>query len=47
MKALITGASGFVGHYLRNELVSHGYQVIGTDRVPESDVVLDLSLIHI
>lgn len=31
MKALITGSQGFVGHYLREELVSHGYAVTGLD----------------
>lgn len=30
-KALITGSEGFVGHYLRDELEKHGYEVIGLD----------------
>lgn len=31
MKALITGANGFVGHYLIHELTDNGYDVISTD----------------
>lgn len=31
MKALITGANGFVGHYLAQELSGHGWEVFGTD----------------
>lgn len=31
MKALITGSEGFVGRYLRTELVSAGYEVTGID----------------
>jgi len=31
MKALIFGVSGFVGHYLTEELRSHGYDVAGSD----------------
>ena len=31
MKALITGSEGFVGRYLRAELVAAGYEVIGID----------------
>jgi len=31
MKILITGACGFVGRHLINELTSHGHQVIGLD----------------
>lgn len=30
MKALITGMSGFVGHYLQKELQNKGYEVAGT-----------------
>lgn len=30
MKALITGMSGFVGHYLKAELEKQGYYVVGT-----------------
>ena len=30
-KALITGSQGFVGHYLRQELESNGYEVTGLD----------------
>ena len=33
-KALITGSEGFVGKYLRAELVSHGYDVTGLDLIP-------------
>jgi len=31
MKVLITGAAGFIGGYLVDELLSHGYKVIGMD----------------
>lgn len=31
MKALITGCNGFVGRYLRAELLKYGYEVIGVD----------------
>ncbi len=31
MKILVTGASGFIAGYLMEELLSHGYQVIGID----------------
>ena len=34
-KALITGAAGFVGHYLTETLLEK-YQVIGTDIAPTS-----------
>ena len=33
MKALITGSEGFVGRYLRTELVNAGYQVTGADLI--------------
>lgn len=31
MKVLVTGAAGFIGGYLVEELLSHGYTVIGVD----------------
>ena len=34
MKALIFGIGGFVGHYLTEELKSHGYEVAGSDIMP-------------
>ena len=34
MKALITGSEGFVGRYLRAELVRAGYEVTGIDLLP-------------
>lgn len=37
MKVLLVGANGFVGKYLRRELESHDYEVIGTDVVADSD----------
>lgn len=32
MRALITGSQGFVGKYLRQELLDNGYEVVGLDR---------------
>ena len=31
MKVLVTGSQGFIGSYICNELLSHGYEVIGVD----------------
>ena len=31
MKVLVTGSQGFIGSYICNELLSHGYEVIGID----------------
>ena len=31
MKALIAGAAGFLGSFLSEELLSHGYYVVGVD----------------
>ena len=43
MKALITGSEGFVGRYLRTELVSAGYEVTGIDlRAAEGTLAVDL-----
>lgn len=44
MRALITGASGFVGSYLRRELEANGYEVLGLDltageRVIQADLL--------
>ncbi|MCK4235555.1 MAG: GDP-mannose 4,6-dehydratase [Candidatus Krumholzibacteria bacterium] len=39
MRALITGACGFVGRYLVHELVSSGYEVLATDIIEPSPVV--------
>ncbi len=35
MKALVTGAGGFVGRYLVNELMGEGYDVLGIDVLEE------------
>jgi nucleoside-diphosphate-sugar epimerase len=34
MKVLVTGAGGFIGRHLTNELREHGHSVIGTDAEP-------------
>lgn len=39
MKALITGSRGFVGGYLRQELESHGYEVVGLDMIADEETV--------
>src|SRR6516225_8412264 len=31
MKILVTGAAGFIGGYLVEELLAHGYEVMGVD----------------
>jgi nucleoside-diphosphate-sugar epimerase len=40
LKVLVTGGSGRAGKYIIPELLSHGHEVVSTDRVanPESDV---------
>lgn len=49
MRALITGASGFIGSHLSDELLSRGHTVIGVDRRPSArlarshQVLLDLA----
>ena len=43
MRALITGSQGFVGQYLRQELESSGYEVVGLDLQPgEGAIQADL-----
>ena len=39
MRALITGSEGFVGRYLRAELVAAGYEVMGIDLMEGADVI--------
>ncbi|MCQ2467317.1 MAG: NAD-dependent epimerase/dehydratase family protein [Clostridia bacterium] len=39
MKVLLVGANGFVGKYLKSELESNGYDVIGTDVVSDDDSI--------
>lgn len=39
MRALITGSAGFVGQYLREELIRNGYEVIGLDRAPAAETI--------
>jgi GDP-4-dehydro-6-deoxy-D-mannose reductase len=41
MKALITGAGGFVGHHLQRHLESCGDEVIATDRMTDGLDILD------
>jgi GDP-4-dehydro-6-deoxy-D-mannose reductase len=43
MLALITGAGGFVGPYLRRELVENSYQVVGTDLSKKVEYRLDIT----
>ncbi|MBN2422259.1 GDP-mannose 4,6-dehydratase [Candidatus Woesearchaeota archaeon] len=45
MKALITGAEGFVGYYLIKELLSQGYDVTGTNigEIPENTKKLGIA----
>ena len=42
MKALITGASGFVGQHLKKELEDNGYEVVPTDR-SKAEVKMDIT----
>lgn len=44
-KALITGSSGFVGGYLRQELLANGYEVIGLD-VQEAERTIKADLLN-
>ena len=34
-KALITGSAGFIGYHLAQELLAHGYEVIGLDAMTD------------
>lgn len=45
MKALITGVSGFVGRYLAQNLVNHGYEVWGTSREVPSSMLGDMKIL--
>jgi GDP-4-dehydro-6-deoxy-D-mannose reductase len=47
MKALITGASGFVGGYLRKHLAAEGDDVVGLDRVDGLDITDRASAIEL
>lgn len=42
MRTLITGAGGFVGKHLKDELLANGYEVITMDIRGDADFVLDL-----
>lgn len=44
MKAIVTGASGFVGRHLRSHLLEHGDSVSGLDMV-ESDGVAEVNIL--
>ncbi|MGC6585148.1 GDP-mannose 4,6-dehydratase [Paenibacillus sp. Dod16] len=46
MKALITGVSGFVGRYLAQNLVNHGYEVWGTSREVPSSMLGDVRILE-
>jgi nucleoside-diphosphate-sugar epimerase len=41
MKILVTGATGFVGKYVINELLKYDHEVIGVTRKPGSNIVSD------
>lgn len=41
MKALVTGASGFVGRHLVTHLEAHGHQVVGVDRSTDGVDITD------
>ncbi|UNK18773.1 GDP-mannose 4,6-dehydratase [Paenibacillus sp. N3/727] len=47
MKALITGVSGFVGKYLAQNLIDHGYEVWGTSRVTPPFIINGVNIINI
>ena len=34
-KALITGSAGFIGYHLAQDLLAHGYEVIGLDAMTD------------
>jgi GDP-4-dehydro-6-deoxy-D-mannose reductase len=38
MRALITGAAGFVGHHLADRLAADGHEIVGVGRSPESPI---------
>lgn len=38
MKIMVTGGSGIVGHYVIDELVTYGYEVLNVDRVKPADL---------
>lgn len=40
MKALVTGASGFIGRNLMEELKAQGHEVVGIDTTPSNGVVV-------
>lgn len=42
-KALLTGASGFLGRYLRAALAARGYQVVGLGRGEDQEIRCDLT----
>jgi len=44
MKVLLTGINGFVGTYLKNELIARGYDVWGVDVVSTSDKTFKASI---
>lgn len=46
MRALITGSQGFVGHYLRQELETNGYEVLGLD-IQKGEKALQADLLNL
>ena len=38
MKVLVTGATGFIGNYVTEELLKHGFSILATSILPEKEI---------